>query len=232
VEGKLKEFEVSLSVRNNLLKERRLSLGMTQRELSQSVGIGQNLYCEFESMRTSPIKIINVCSVPDCERKISTWSKIYLCQDHRERYGSSAPPRKFTWRDGALLLASYYNCDIQELFPDVILNVNNPKAVVKLDIEQVSRLGNLLDAEAADVPLLALPAEEEIIKLEEIRQLESFINRLPHQYQEVLKVHWGLGCSTKTLDEIGRPWGKSRERIRQLEGVAIGLLRKMYARES
>jgi RNA polymerase sigma factor (sigma-70 family) len=50
----MKEFELEFRIRNNLLKQRRLELGMNQRQFAEAVGIQVNSYCALETMRDSP----------------------------------------------------------------------------------------------------------------------------------------------------------------------------------
>jgi transcriptional regulator with XRE-family HTH domain len=51
----MKELEVSIRLRNNLLKERRESLGMTQAQLAQAANMSLQRYGALESMSISPI---------------------------------------------------------------------------------------------------------------------------------------------------------------------------------
>jgi len=51
----MKEFEVEIRVRNNLLKQRRTEIGLSQRELAFAAGVSQWTITVFESMRESPI---------------------------------------------------------------------------------------------------------------------------------------------------------------------------------
>jgi RNA polymerase sigma factor (sigma-70 family) len=49
---------------------------------------------------------------------------------------------------------------------------------------------------------------------------------LPQRLREVIELHYGLsGGEPQNLAEIGRGWGLTRERIRQLHEQALGLLR-------
>jgi len=49
---------------------------------------------------------------------------------------------------------------------------------------------------------------------------------LPQRLREVIALHYGLsGGEPQNLAEIGRAWGLTRERIRQLHEQALGLLR-------
>jgi RNA polymerase sigma factor (sigma-70 family) len=56
--------------------------------------------------------------------------------------------------------------------------------------------------------------------------LEEELKILPSRLQDVIQRHYGLsGTAPQNLAEIGRAWGLSRERIRQLHEEALGLLR-------
>ena len=49
---------------------------------------------------------------------------------------------------------------------------------------------------------------------------------LPEPLRQVIELHYGLsGAAPQNLSEIGRAWGLSRERIRQLHNQALALLR-------
>lgn len=51
----MKEFEVTLKLRNNLLKKRRLELGLKPREIAEKIGISYPLYLKFEGLKQSPL---------------------------------------------------------------------------------------------------------------------------------------------------------------------------------
>jgi len=50
----MKQLRVTVSIRNNLLQQRRLELGMNQRELCDAVGIQRSFYAGLECMTVSP----------------------------------------------------------------------------------------------------------------------------------------------------------------------------------
>lgn len=55
--------------------------------------------------------------------------------------------------------------------------------------------------------------------------LESFLERLPQRSRDIVEVRFGArGDKTKTLEEIGRSYNITRERVRQVIGNAIKLL--------
>lgn len=46
----MKDLELEIRIRNNRLKERRLSLGLSQREIAKAAGISQVVYCALETL--------------------------------------------------------------------------------------------------------------------------------------------------------------------------------------
>jgi RNA polymerase primary sigma factor len=66
------------------------------------------------------------------------------------------------------------------------------------------------------------PAEQVEVDLTE-RALHQAIDDLPEREQQILKLRYGLNGDTdpKSLEEIGRILGITRERVRQLEGEAL-----------
>ncbi|MCK6500578.1 MAG: sigma-70 family RNA polymerase sigma factor, partial [Nitrospira sp.] len=58
--------------------------------------------------------------------------------------------------------------------------------------------------------------------------LERMIVTLDHREQSILRQRFGYdGGEGKTLEEIGQQYGVTRERIRQIEAVALKKLRRM-----
>ena len=53
----MKEFEVTVRLRNNRLKQRRLELGLTQHEMAKVSGCSVRVYCGFESLTISPFTL-------------------------------------------------------------------------------------------------------------------------------------------------------------------------------
>lgn len=50
------EFELTLRLRNNLLKRRRRELGLKPRELAERIGISYGLYLQYEGLKESPLR--------------------------------------------------------------------------------------------------------------------------------------------------------------------------------
>ena len=78
-----------------------------------------------------------------------------------------------------------------------------------------------------------VPTQEETIALAALREkLYEALNTLGDREREVLLLRFGLKDGRKhTLEEIGRRFGLTRERIRQIEKRAKGLLRHYFNKE-
>ena len=71
---------------------------------------------------------------------------------------------------------------------------------------------------------------ERVVRLWQEGQIQQALGEeleiLPKRLRDVIARHYGLsGTAPQNLAEIGRAWGLSRERIRQLHEAALGLLR-------
>ncbi|MDX6671894.1 MAG: polymerase primary sigma factor [Solirubrobacteraceae bacterium] len=64
----------------------------------------------------------------------------------------------------------------------------------------------------------------------EIEEVRDLADGLDAREQRVLREHYGLGCDTRTLREIGADLGISAERVRQIEERALSRLREAVAR--
>jgi RNA polymerase sigma factor (sigma-70 family) len=68
--------------------------------------------------------------------------------------------------------------------------------------------------------LFYLPKETD-----EIALVMQLIETLSPRSQAILKLHYGIDCEPITLEEIGRQYGITRERVRKLEEKALEALR-------
>jgi RNA polymerase primary sigma factor len=86
--------------------------------------------------------------------------------------------------------------------------------------EEDSHLGDFI--EDADAPV---PLERASFRLLQ-EQLESVLHTLSDREKEVIRLRFGLvDGQPRTLEEVGRKFGVTRERIRQIESKTLSKLR-------
>jgi RNA polymerase primary sigma factor len=84
------------------------------------------------------------------------------------------------------------------------------------------QFADIVKDERADTPYQQLEGKT---NTEMIREL---IERLPEREATILRYRFGLdGDDERTLEEVGQRFGVTRERIRQLQNIALNKLRKM-----
>lgn len=71
---------------------------------------------------------------------------------------------------------------------------------------------------------------EYVFKNEDLRdQIDKILKELPEREEKIIRMRFGLDGtgSGKTLDEVGKVFGVTKERIRQIEGKAIRRLKML-----
>jgi RNA polymerase primary sigma factor len=87
--------------------------------------------------------------------------------------------------------------------------------------EENATLGELIGDDDANTPA------EFLLEKSMQENVRNTINQLDHREAEVIKLRFGLdGNGPRTLSEIGKKFGVTRERIRQLQGVALSEIRR------
>jgi len=96
-----------------------------------------------------------------------------------------------------------------------------PEAIsLETPVGEDSSLGYFIKDERTPSPL-------EVMEKKEVRQMaKKILSDLPPRQAEILRMRFGIGGDEEhTLEEIGRKFGISRERVRQLEKKGINRLR-------
>jgi RNA polymerase primary sigma factor len=82
--------------------------------------------------------------------------------------------------------------------------------------DEGSELGDFLEDDAAESPL---DTAMENLRREHVRKA---LDALPSREREVIEMRFGLeGHQARTLEEVGRAFGVTRERIRQIESMTL-----------
>jgi len=119
-------------------------------------------------------------------------------------------------------VAAYLKCPIEK-----ISNIKNAYLdVISLDLpvgeDKDSKLGDLIQDEKYNSP------EEEISFNMFHEVLSQYIDTLPQREKEIIMYRYPLdGSKPLTLEEIGKKYNVSRERIRQQEVMGLSRLRKL-----
>ena len=113
-------------------------------------------------------------------------------------------------------IAAQLECPVREV-KDIQRLAQLPISLEKpIGEEDDSELGDFVEDEAADSPLdLAI----ENVRRENVR---TALDALPEREREVIEMRFGLkGHEARTLEEVGRAFGVTRERIRQIENTTL-----------
>jgi RNA polymerase primary sigma factor len=82
--------------------------------------------------------------------------------------------------------------------------------------EEDSSLGDFVEDDAAESPF---DTAQLLLRREDV---ENALNALPKREREVIELRYGLlGGEPRTLEEVGRAFGVTRERIRQIENNTL-----------
>src|SRR5881227_2568880 len=88
--------------------------------------------------------------------------------------------------------------------------------------EDSNNFAEVVQDEAADTPYEQL--EDKTVT----RMLQEMVKTLDPREATILRARFGLdGGSQKTLEEVGQKFGDTRERVRQIQNIALKKLRKM-----
>jgi len=91
--------------------------------------------------------------------------------------------------------------------------------------DETNSFAEIVEDESADTPYEQL--EEKTLT----RMLQEMVKALSGREAAILRERFGLdGGPQKTLEEVGATLGVTRERVRQLQNVALGKLRHMLER--
>lgn len=74
------------------------------------------------------------------------------------------------------------------------------------------------------------PVEIQVLQFDQAAQVDAALNQLSPREADVLRQRYGIGSDAKTLDQVGRTLGLTRERIRQIQNNAEKRLASILSR--
>ena len=94
---------------------------------------------------------------------------------------------------------------------------------VVIDEDNNSTIGDLIPSYAKSDDDLIIDSDKE--------ELNKIISNLPNRNADIIRMFFGIGMQSLSLEEIGVRFGMSEERIRQLREEGLEILRSNYSEE-
>ena len=117
-------------------------------------------------------------------------------------------------KQNAQLICDYFCVMPYEVWSDnQLIALESNKREVEFSHQELTRL------ESSSDPLKAIGNDEFI------EAFDNVLSTMTRREQVVIKARFGIDCEVKTLDEIGKEFDISRERVRQIETQALRKLR-------
>ena len=122
---------------------------------------------------------------------------------------------------------------------DLSLELNLPEAVIRETLQKLphavsldSRVGGRQETQLGELLEDPMPTPEQLLSREKLHDdLEALLDQLSGKEARVIRLRFGLdNDSPQTLAEIGKNLQLSRERVRQIETIALHKLRLPEAR--
>jgi RNA polymerase primary sigma factor len=94
------------------------------------------------------------------------------------------------------------------------------------DDDDSTEIGEVIGDEEAQTPF-------ELLRDEDLRnEMEGLLEALDHRERKIISQRFGLeGAKPKTLEDVSKDFGVTRERIRQLQNVALAKLRRALSKK-
>jgi transcriptional regulator with XRE-family HTH domain len=202
----MKDFEVTVRLKNNRLKARRTQLGMTARDFAAAAGVVYASYLSLENLKEYP------AYQKDSVRGIKAGD----------------------WRPIAKKIAAFHGCSPWELFPNAVNRVQKSEIVAEFSLEQlpeavIENIPQLLPS-PEDAAILNQQKDRVRELLDELTPREADVIRRRYGIgcrEETLKE---IGRSGVILDDNGSRQQKKHpvgERVRGIEATALRKLRRL-----
>ena len=127
------------------------------------------------------------------------------------------------WKEVVIKISKRLNSDPESIFPEHLREARNNAYSLEMEAAEILAI---CDGRRVQTP------EDILITEEGEATILQCLDNLPFKEERIIRKRFGLGEVEKTLEEIAKEEGVSRERIRQIEIRALGKLRTGgYARK-
>ncbi len=126
------------------------------------------------------------------------------------------------WRKPAYELATALECLPEHIFPDQLREERKNRYEIEINTNEIGYNEPLM-LEMSD-------PEKDFLREEVKKQVKSILNDLTERQKKVIILRFGLdGKGDRTLQETAKELGEvTRERIRQVEAIALRNIRSLY----
>ena len=196
----MKDFELTMRIRNNRLKERRLAMGLSAPAFAEQAGVSYTAYIQLEGLKLHPMRLRR------------PWREGGL-----------------EWRPVALKVAEFHRVLPEELWPDAILAVQKSEVVAKVESEMLLAATKLsADAHVLCEATSQSELEERERRDVLLRMMKRCLT--PREETVLRKRFGWDDDSPMTLADIGDLDGVCGNRVKQIEAKAIRKMRKEIER--
>jgi RNA polymerase sigma factor (sigma-70 family) len=124
--------------------------------------------------------------------------------------------KDYRWKSHILRIAEALHCLPEDLFPPQHLS-----APLKRNTATIELAADELPAVIGQFRQLELPPDAPHDRIDADNTIKEMLALLPPREERVLRRRYGIDCEPGSLEEIGKEFGITRERVRQIEAKAV-----------
>jgi transcriptional regulator with XRE-family HTH domain len=222
----MKELHVTVQIRNNLLRSKRVQLGFSGADVCRATGVVPTTYSKLERLLLSPMHcpVLRICRVPGCNNG-ANYPTLMLCKRHKD----TVKPLPFlkhgpkTWRPEVIKVAAFYKCEPAALFPADVLCMDHSSFEKEMDVSEIAGLLPVPSSSMDPESLLRIEGDAR----ERDEAVSLALRVLTPRERHVLEERFGFsGAEPKTFRELSAGMAICPGRIQQIQDKALRKLRQ------